>query len=80
MWWVIGYDYSMRDAPYVPLHCIIAESLLSTSFSAIFLSANETVGLPGWSMVEHMNWFKILVLRFTYHLGGIKESKNNNYK
>ena len=49
----MDHDHNMRNAHDIPLYHVIAKSSLSTSFLIACSSANETVGLPGWSRVEH---------------------------
>ena len=49
----MGHDQHMQDVQYVPLYRIIAKSSLNTNFPTACPSASETVGLPGWSKIEH---------------------------
>ena len=65
----MDHDQSMENAHYVPFHCIISKSLLSTSFSTIHPSASEQQVYLDDPESNIGNWFKTLVLRFTYRLG-----------
>ena len=75
----MGHDHDMWNSHYIPLHRVIAKSLLSTSFYTASPSASEIADLgdPGSNIG---NWFKTLVLGITLHSGDVKEFKNNKCK
>ena len=52
----------------MPLHCVMHKSSLSTSFPTVCPSASKTIGLPGWSRVEHRKCLSTLILESTYRL------------
>ena len=71
--YITNHVHCMRVAHYVSPYHVTTKSSLSTSFLTACPSASETVGLPNDPRSNTGNWFKILVLRITYHLGNIKE-------
>ena len=52
-----SWSLNTQNAHNVPLYHVIPNSSMSTSFSTACPSASETVGLIGWSRVEHIGLF-----------------------
>ena len=75
--WVVHY-VSPYLVHYVSPYHMAAKFSFNTSFPTACSSANKTVGLPGWSMVEHKELIQDISYRV--YLSSLKELKNNKWR